>query len=100
MTRPLAPTLLPALLLAMACGSGDGDRDGGEAAATLDGQPTPAPTLGPADGHDLPGVALERVAVGDPAPDFSLASYDDGVVTLSDYRGSKNVVLAFYRGHW
>ena len=56
--------------------------------------------LGPMDGHDLPGADLERVQVGDLAPDFSLASLSGPVVTLSDLRGVKNVVLVFYRGHW
>ena len=56
--------------------------------------------LGPADGHDLPPVDLERVKDGDLAPDFSLASYAGSPVTLSDFRGEKNVVLVFYRGHW
>lgn len=56
--------------------------------------------LGPADGHDLPGVDLERVQVGDVAPDFTLASLAGPPVTLSDFRGEKNVVLVFYRGHW
>jgi hypothetical protein len=65
-------------------------RDGGE------GQPV----LGPVDGHDLPGIELERVAVGMEAPDFSLRALSGDVITLSDYRGNKNVVLVFYRGHW
>ena len=56
--------------------------------------------LGPADGHDLSGEDLERVQDGEPAPDFSLESYAGPVVTLSDFRGEKNVVLVFYRGHW
>jgi hypothetical protein len=56
--------------------------------------------LGPKDGHDLPGVDLERVQVGDTAPDFSLESYEGEVVTLSDFRGTHDVVLVFYRGHW
>ena len=34
------------------------------------------------------------------APDFSLLAYSGDVLTLSDFRGQKNVVLAFYRGHW
>jgi peroxiredoxin len=34
--------------------------------------------------------------VGDEAPDFSLKSHLDQEVRLSDYRGKKNVVLAFY----
>lgn len=62
--------------------------------------PPPAPELGPADGADLPGVDTGRVAVGDAAPDFTLLSRDGRPVTLSAFRGSKNVVLVFYRGHW
>ena len=56
--------------------------------------------LGPTDGHDLPSVDLERVQAGDLAPDFSAASLAGPVVTLSQFRGKKNVVLFFYRGHW
>lgn len=56
--------------------------------------------LGPVDGHDLPGVDLERIMDGQPAPDFSLESFAGSVVTLSSFQGEKNVVLVFYRGHW
>ena len=56
--------------------------------------------LGPADGRDLPGQDTGRVAVGDAAPDFSLLAYSGDVITLSDFRGQQNVILAFYRGHW
>ena len=56
--------------------------------------------FGPADGHDLPGIDLERVQMGQLAPDFTLASLAGPPVTLSDFRGEKNVVLVFYRGHW
>ncbi len=56
--------------------------------------------LGPKDGHDLPPTDLDRVAVGDMAPDFSLRALSGDVITLSDLRGDKNVVLVFYRGHW
>ena len=58
------------------------------------------PSLGPADGHDLPRIALERVAVGTEAPDFTLEALSGDVVTLSQYRGENSVVLVFYRGHW
>jgi len=34
--------------------------------------------------------------VGDEAPEFTLKSHLDKDVSLSDYRGKKNVVLAFY----
>ena len=59
-----------------------------------------AQTLGPADGHDLSATDLERVAVGDEAPLFTLESFDRGPVDLAGFRGEKNVVLVFYRGHW
>lgn len=59
-----------------------------------------APILGPSDGRDLPAAALERVAVGVPAPDFTLERYGGGTLTLSQFRGKKNVVLVFYRGYW
>jgi len=59
-----------------------------------------AQQLGPKDGHDLPPTDLERVSVGELAPDFSLRALSGAVHTLSDYREAKNVVLVFYRGHW
>lgn len=59
-----------------------------------------AQDLGPADGHDLSPTDIERVAVGDEAPLFTLESFDRGAVSLADFRGDRNVVLVFYRGHW
>ena len=56
--------------------------------------------LGPKDGHDLPAIELDRVAIGGEAPDFSLRALSGDVVSLSDFRGRQNVVLVFYRGHW
>jgi cytochrome oxidase Cu insertion factor (SCO1/SenC/PrrC family) len=57
-------------------------------------------TLGPKDGLDLPPADLDRVKAGSLAPDFTLESKDGHAVTLSDFRGNKNVILVFYRGHW
>ena len=56
--------------------------------------------LGPVDGHDLPGVDLDRVQVGQMAPDFALESLAGPTVALSSFQGEKNVVLVFCRGHW
>ena len=36
------------------------------------------------------------VKVGDQAPDFALTDQDGSTVKMSDFRGKKNVVLAFY----
>jgi peroxiredoxin Q/BCP len=41
-------------------------------------------------------IAETTLKVGDTAPDFALPSNQGGIVKLSDYRGKKNVVLAFY----
>jgi peroxiredoxin len=45
---------------------------------------------------------LSMPEVGDMAPDFELKSHlhKDKKVRLSDFRGSKNVVLAFYPLAW
>ena len=59
-----------------------------------------APKLGPKDGAGLPPLDTSRVSVGTTAPDFTLESKDGGTVTLSQFRGKKDVVLVFYRGHW
>ena len=37
-----------------------------------------------------------HLKVGDMAPDFTLPSTAGGQVKLSDFRGKKNVVLAFF----
>lgn len=41
-----------------------------------------------------------EVKVGDTAPDFTLEDQDKNKVTLSSFRGQKNVVLAFYPLDW
>jgi len=56
--------------------------------------------LGPRDGGNLTATDLDRIKVGQPAPDFTLENLDGKKISLSDYRGKKNVVLVFYRGHW
>ncbi len=40
------------------------------------------------------------VAVGQMAPDFTLADQSNRKVTLSSARGSMATVLVFYRGNW
>jgi cytochrome oxidase Cu insertion factor (SCO1/SenC/PrrC family) len=56
--------------------------------------------LGPKDGVGLIATELDRIKVGQPAPDFSLEDTDGKAITLSDFRGKKSVVLVFYRGYW
>jgi cytochrome oxidase Cu insertion factor (SCO1/SenC/PrrC family) len=59
-----------------------------------------ATTLGPLDGAGFSPTDLERIKVGDPAPDFTLEAETGTPVTLSQFRGQKPVILVFYRGHW
>lgn len=40
------------------------------------------------------------LTVGDPAPDFTLPTHNEGELNLAWYQGRKNVVLAFYPGDW
>jgi cytochrome oxidase Cu insertion factor (SCO1/SenC/PrrC family) len=56
--------------------------------------------LGPKDGAVLAPTDLNRIKVGEPAPDFTLENWDEKQVSLSDFRGKKSVVLVFYRGQW
>lgn len=51
---------------------------------TVAPKPTPAPTPEP------------KLKVGDVAPDFELVDTKRQKVKLSDFKGKKNVVLAFY----
>jgi cytochrome oxidase Cu insertion factor (SCO1/SenC/PrrC family) len=56
-----------------------------------------APDVAAVDRASEPGTAVATMpAAGDPAPDFTLIDQDRNEVTLSDFRGKSNVVLAFY----
>jgi len=81
-TSPFLPSALFLLSLAVVAGP-------------LSGQ-----ELGPADGSDLPPTDLDRVVAGSVAPDFTARTLAGETLTLSEFRGSHNVVLFFYRGHW
>ncbi len=39
---------------------------------------------------------MRKLALGDTAPDFELSSHTGQRIKLRDFRGNKNVVLAFY----
>ena len=56
--------------------------------------------LGPKDGVGLIATEIERIKVGQPAPDFTLEDADGKPLTLSEFRDKKSVILVFYRGYW
>ena len=41
-----------------------------------------------------------HIKVGQPAPDFTLTSHRGNEVSLSDFQGRKNVVIAFFPLAW
>ncbi len=55
--------------------------------------PSPSPAASPAPRPPAPKTHLK---VGDKAPDFSLRATDGKTYKLSDFKGTKNVVLAVY----
>jgi cytochrome oxidase Cu insertion factor (SCO1/SenC/PrrC family) len=46
--------------------------------------------------QEEPVIAKTTLKAGDVAPDFTLLANNWKQVKLSDYRGKKNVILAFY----
>ena len=85
MIRKLRPAALALALAASASA---------QEAPKTPAQPTPSPQ--PAAQPQRPPAPKTHLKVGDPAPDFTLPDTKGQPVKLSDFRGKKNVVLAFY----
>ena len=51
-------------------------------------------------GQLKPTDSTLKVKVGDPAPGFTLPAVSGGEISLSQYRGKKNVVLSFVPAAW
>lgn len=56
--------------------------------------------LGPKDSTSGGATELDRIKIGQAAPDFALENVEGKTINLSDFRGKKAVVLVFYRGYW
>lgn len=56
--------------------------------------------LGPKDPTSGSATEVDRIKVGQAAPDFALENVDGKTINLSEFRGKKAVVLVFYRGYW
>jgi len=50
----------------------------------------------PAQQSQQPAIAKTNLKVGDVAPDFTLPDQNGKPVKLSEFRGKKTVILAFY----
>ena len=58
--------------------------------------PNPAAAAQANSPSQPPAAPQTQLKVGDRAPDFELTDTEGQKVRLSDFRGKKNVVLAFY----
>jgi len=47
-----------------------------------------------------PTDSITALKVGDAAPDFTLTAVEGGTISLSQYRGKKNVVISFVPAAW
>ena len=65
------------------------------AASIAAAQPTPTPSTSPQK-PATPPAPHTNLRVGQAAPDFTLPATDGKTYKLSDFKGKKNVVLAFY----
>lgn len=64
--------------------------------AVVAGVLTPRPTAA----EETAPARVERIAVGQEAPDFTLTSSDGKTYSPSTLRGEKNLLMIFFRGTW
>ncbi len=69
-----------------------------QCAAAFAQQPAASPAPSPATqaAAAQPAPPKTHLKVGQPAPDFKLTDTEGKEVNLHDFKGTKNVVLAFY----
>ena len=84
-----APLLVGLSVCGLSCQRG-APPDANTAAVNAANAPAGAPASQP------PAAPQTHLKVGDRAPDFELTDTEGQKVKLSDFRGKKNVVLAFY----
>jgi cytochrome oxidase Cu insertion factor (SCO1/SenC/PrrC family) len=86
----VAPLLVGLSLCGLTCQK-SGQTPGAHTSANVTNSSGGAPA-----GATQPAAPGTHLKVGDAAPDFTLTDTDGKPVKLSDFRGKKNVVLAFY----
>ena len=93
MTRRFLSFMLLLVFASAACAQ-QGTQQQQTPAPASKGQQANAPAAAPA--QQPPAAPKTHLKVGDPAPDFTLSNTKGEKVKLSDFKGKKNVVLAFY----
>ena len=86
----IAPLLVGLSLCGLTC------QQGGQTPSAGTGANVANSPGGAQAGAQPPSAPQTQLKVGDRAPDFELTDTEGQKVRLGDYRGKKNVVLAFY----
>ena len=86
----IAPLLVGLSLCGLTCQKSE-QAPSGSAGANVANTPGGAQA-----GAQQPSAPQTQLKVGDRAPDFELTDTEGQKVRLSDFRGKRNVVLAFY----
>ena len=91
-SKAIALTVAASCLFYLAC-----QRSGQPAGENSGASPSNSPAGAQANSAtQQPSAPQTQLKVGDRAPDFELTDTEGQKVRLSDFRGKKNVVLAFY----
>ena len=72
----------------------------GALATTASAQTGQSPLAPPKPPPASPPGTVQKLKLGDKAPDFGLPNGDGKLVVLSEYTQRSPVVLIFYRGFW
>ncbi len=88
----IAPLVVGLSLCGLTCQKSERPPAGGAGAANASG----GAQAGASPQQQQPSAPVTHLKVGDRAPDFELTDTEGQKVRLSDFRGKKNVVLAFY----
>jgi len=88
----VAPFVMGLALCGLGC------QNSGQSNTSSVGANNPSPSDSAAAGSTSqpPAAPQTHLKVGAPAPDFTLTDTNGEAVKLSDFRGKRNVVLAFY----
>ena len=90
--KAITLTVIALALFCLTC-----QRSGQPAGENAGASPSNSPAGAQANSAGQPPAAPQtQLKVGDRAPDFELTDTEGQKVRLSDFRGKKNVVLAFY----
>lgn len=95
-TSVMAPLVLGLSLYGLACQSADKPAADKATASNTNAAGGAQQAGASPQQQQQPSAPQTHLKVGDRAPDFALTDTEGQTVKLEDFRGKKNVVLAFY----